>query len=101
MAQVRWTSQALADLESIGDFMARDAPSFAQVFTDRVFEAVKRLEAFPQSGRVVPEFNQDDLREIIFGSYRIVYLVSEEDVNILTVFHSSRLLKPSDLVSDS
>ncbi len=47
MAQVRWTTQALADLEAIGDFIARDAPSFAQVFVDRVFEAVKRLETFP------------------------------------------------------
>lgn len=96
MAKISWTAQALFDLEAIGDFIARDAPSFAQVFVDRVFYAVNRLEAFPKSGRVVPESNRDDLREIIFGSYRIVYLVNEDEVSILTVFHSSRLLKPSD-----
>ncbi len=100
MAQVRWTTQALADLEAIGDFIARDAPSFAQVFVDRVFEAVKRLETFPWSGRIVPESDREDIREIIFGSYRIVYLVNEDEVSILTVFHSARLLKPSDLASD-
>ena len=97
MARVRWSNQALADLEAIGDFIARDAPSVAQVFVERVFTAVTRLEAFPRSGRVVPEIGQEDIREIIFGSYRIVYVISEDEVNILTVFHAARLLRPSDL----
>jgi toxin ParE1/3/4 len=81
----------------MGDFIARDAPSVAQVFVERVFAAIMRLEAFPRSGRIVPEIGQEDIREIIFGSYRIVYAVSEEEVNILTVFHAARLLRPSDL----
>ena len=89
MARVRWSNQALADLEAIGDFMARDAPSVAQVFVERVFAAVMRLEAFPQSGRIVPEIGQEDIRESIFRCYRIVYVVSEEEVNILTVFHAA------------
>jgi len=97
VARVRWSNQALADLEAIGDFIARDAPSVAQVFVERVFTAVKRLEAFPRSGRIVPEISQEDIREIIFGSYRIVYVVSDDEVNILTVFHAARLLRPSDL----
>jgi plasmid stabilization system protein ParE len=99
MAQIRWTVQALADLEAIGDFIARDAPSFAQVFVDRIFEVVERLEVFPRSGRIVPEFAQEDIREIIFGSYRIVYLLNGDRVSILTVFHSSRQLILSDLTS--
>ena len=82
---------------ALGDFIARDAPSVAQVFAERVFEAVKRLEAFPRSGRVVPEIGQENIREIIFGSYRIVYVVSEEEINLLTVFHAARLLRPTDL----
>ena len=43
-----------------------------------MFEAVKRLEIFPRSGRIVPEIGQEDIREILFGSYRIVYVVGEE-----------------------
>lgn len=101
MAIINWTTQALADLEAIGDFIARDAPSFAEVFVDRVFQAVERLENFPLSGRIVPEFGQEYIREIIFGSYRIVYLVGEKEVSILTVFHSSRLLKISDLPNET
>jgi plasmid stabilization system protein ParE len=101
VARIRWSNQALADLEAIGDFIVRDTPSMAQVFVERVFAAVTRLEAFPRSGRVVPEIGQEDLHEIIFGSYRIVYVVSEDEVNILTVFHATRPLRPSDLPGDA
>jgi plasmid stabilization system protein ParE len=93
MARISWTSEALTDLEAIGDFIARDAPSFAQIFVDRVFQSVERLEQFPRSGRVVPEIAQENLREVVFGSYRIVYLLSDDEVNILTVFHSSKQLQ--------
>ena len=97
MARVKWTNQALSDLEAIGDFIARDAPSVGQAFVDRVFEAVQRLETFPYSGRVVPEIGQEDIREIIFGNYRIVYVASQEEVNILMVFHASRPFRSSNL----
>ncbi|MEH1903695.1 MAG: type II toxin-antitoxin system RelE/ParE family toxin [Nostoc sp.] len=100
MAQINWTNQALADLEAIGDFISRDAPSFAQVFVNKVFLSVERLKNFPYSGRIVPEISQDNIREIIFGSYRIVYLVNNDRVNILTIFHSSREIKCSDLSSE-
>jgi addiction module RelE/StbE family toxin len=100
MAQINWTSQALQDLGLIAEFIGRDAPSFAQVIVDRVFESVERLESFPRSGRVVPEINQENIREIIWGSYRIVYLLRQEEVFILTVFHGSRLLSLGTLAKD-
>ena len=68
-----------------------------RVIVDRIFESVERLEAFPLSGRIVPEINQENIREIILGSYRIVYLFKAETVFILTVFHGSKLLKISDI----
>ncbi|QLE56780.1 type II toxin-antitoxin system RelE/ParE family toxin [Nostoc sp. TCL26-01] len=97
MVRINWTNQALTDLAAIGDFIARDAPSFAQVFVNKVFLSVERLENFPSSGRIVPEISQDNIREIIFGSYRIVYLLTDNEVSILTIFHSSRQLNSSDL----
>jgi addiction module RelE/StbE family toxin len=98
MAQINWTSQALQDLELIADFIGRDTSSFAQIIVDRVFESVERLEDFPRSGRIVPEINQENIREIIWGSYRIVYLLRQEEVFILTVFHGSRLLSFATLI---
>ena len=95
MARVRWSNQAFADLEATGD-CARRPECGTGVCRASVY-AVKRLEAFPRSGRMVPVIGQEDIREIIFGSYRIVYVVSDDEVNILTVFHAARLLRSSDL----
>ena len=82
---------------SIRDFIARDAPGYAQVVVDRIFESAERLAEFPLLGRIVPEFEQAELREVILGVYRVVYRVREGEVSILTVFHSARLLGASHL----
>ena len=97
MTALHWTEQALEDLVSIRDFIARDAPGYAQVVVDRIFESAERLAEFPLSGRIVPEFEQAELREVILGVYRVVYRVREGEVSILTVFHSARLLGASHL----
>jgi plasmid stabilization system protein ParE len=57
---------------------------------DKIRRAASRLEAFPLSGRVVPEFRIDALRELIVDGYRIVYTVEQGDVEILVVTHGSR-----------
>lgn len=93
MAQVIWSPQALADVEAIGDFLAREAPRYAQMISDGIFDAVERLEVFPRSGRKVPEIDDDAMREILYRGYRILYVLSglegDEEVKVLTVFHSS------------
>lgn len=91
--RIFWSEQALSDAEEIRDFIARDAPAFADLFVDRISEAVERLSDFPFSGRVVPEFGRPHLREILLGSYRIVYQVGQGAVSIVTVFHTARLLE--------
>jgi toxin ParE1/3/4 len=90
MAEVRWSLTAMSDLRDIEEFVARDSPVYAVRLTDRLVEAVERLETFPLSGRMVPEFERQDLREVIFGSYRVVHLVEEEVVTVLRVVHSAR-----------
>ncbi len=92
MATVRWSAQARKDLESISDYLRDVAPSYAERFEEKVFEATRRLEAFPRSGRVIPEAEEEELREVIYREYRIMYHVdgADEDVLILTVLHSSR-----------
>ena len=92
MARVGWTPQALADLDAICLFIARDAPAMASIFADRVFRATDRLAEHPRSGRIVPELDQDQLREVILGNYRIIYRLLGEDVQVLTVHHGARLL---------
>lgn len=92
MAQVRWTPQALDDLDAICLFIARDAPQVAAVFADRAFCATDRLVDHPRLGRIVPELEIETIREIILGNYRIIYRIREDEVQIVTVHHGARLL---------
>ena len=92
MAEVTWTQQALDDLEAVCLYIARDAPGYATVFAERAFRAVAHLEEFPRSGRIVPEIRHDDIREVILQSYRIIYRVRPDEVEILTIHHGARLL---------
>lgn len=75
MAEIRWTVQALDDVEAIANYIARDSAHYAQFFATKIFDAVKRIEIFPESGRVVSEINQQDIREILLGNYRIIYRI--------------------------
>ena len=90
MAQVHWTSRAELDLRDIEDFIARDSVSYAVLLVDRLIQAVEKLSDFPRMGRVVPEFERDDLRELLYRKYRIVYTVRGEDVTVLRVVHGAR-----------
>ena len=94
MVKVEWTDFALENLIAIGDYIERDSYFYAQRMVNSLFDSVDILEQHPLAGRVVPEFNNRVIRELIRGSYRIVYkLVSKTDIDIVTVHHSARLLK--------
>jgi addiction module RelE/StbE family toxin len=91
MTPIRWTPQAVADLEAIREYVARDSEHYAAHLVERLFASVDHLSAFPQAGRLVPEFERPDLREVILGSYRVVYRLRSAQVEVLTVFHGARL----------
>ncbi|MCG2591097.1 type II toxin-antitoxin system RelE/ParE family toxin [Rhodohalobacter sulfatireducens] len=91
MAQIRWTPQSLDDIEHIAEYIARDSQVYSSIQTQRFFEAVKILEDQIRAGRVVPEMNDDSIREVLLGYYRIIYrVVNENQADILTVHHSRR-----------
>jgi addiction module RelE/StbE family toxin len=92
VTQVRWTEQAVADLQSIREFIERDSPRYGRLVAERLFDATERLELFPRSGRIVPELERDDIRELIVGDYRLVYRLEADLAVLLTVFRGSRLL---------
>ena len=93
MARIRWTPQALDDVDAICEYIARDAPRTAKRFGQRLFQTVEPLERSPLSGQIVPERGQSDIREIRLKRYRIIYRVLDDDtLEILTVHHGSRLL---------
>ena len=89
MTQVRWTEQAAQNLEDLKTFISQDSPAYALAIVSRLYQAVSQLEAFPDSGRIVPERGQAEIRELVRPPYRIVYRRSPDVVEILVVFRSS------------
>ena len=87
-----WTRQAREDLRAIRAHIARDAPATATAYVRKLRASVERLRQFPFSGEVVPEMGREDLREVLQGNYRLIYRVSEMRLDILAVYHGSRIL---------
>ena len=96
MVKINWTNLAIQDLEDIADYVSKDSIRYAELTLQRLFEAVDILLTHPKAGRIVPEFNKEELRELIRGNYRIVYrILNRSRIDILTVHHSARLLSNS------
>jgi addiction module RelE/StbE family toxin len=95
MVKLIWTNQAINDLGDIGDYIAENSEKYAKLTVKKLFERPDIvLKTFPKAGRIVLEKNEENLRELIEGNYRIIYeIVSEDLLNILTVYHSARDLK--------
>lgn len=95
--RVVWSETATNDLDDIGAYIGRSSPHYAAVVVSRIILAVGRLADFPESGRVVPELGDKAVREVIHGSYRIVYELRSGAVEVVTVFQGSRLFPPATL----
>ena len=93
MVKVVWTDLAIEDLKSIHEYISKDSKFYADRFVTKLITRVDQLENYPQSGRMVPEFGKDDIRELIEGNYRIIFKVKEGHIGIIRVHHSARLLK--------
>ncbi len=90
--EIRWSPRAASDVEDIYAYIARDSEHYAAIFASQVLEIVRAIPTFPRSGRVVPEYRDNNLREKLFGNYRIVYRLREDVVEIVAIHHGARLL---------
>lgn len=92
MVNVKWTKNALEELDGIASYISRDSPKYANILVKQIFEMASHLHQFPKLSRKVPEYNNPNLREILYKSYRIVYLIKKEQLEIISVIHGSRKL---------
>ena len=91
---VIWSITALKELRTIQKYLAKHAsPEAATRVTKQITTATRRLEDFPDSGRVVPEVNRTELKELLVSSYRVIYRRSFEDTEILRIVHTRRNLR--------
>lgn len=89
---VRWSKRALDDLDAIGHHIAADNPTAAVAWVARLYRRAENAAHHPLAGRIVPEFGDRSLREVIERRYRIVYRVLDDDILIITVFEGHKLL---------
>jgi toxin ParE1/3/4 len=97
VTRVVWTQPARDDLREIWEHIAADSGRYARQVSGRLVDAVGRLRTYPLSGRIVPELNRPELREVIQGNYRVVYRTTPEAVEVLAVVHTSRDFPPRKL----
>jgi toxin ParE1/3/4 len=91
--KVIWLRAALTDLEGIGNLIASNSPTYAAVVVNKLYDSTQDLALFPRMGRRVPEWDDDNYRERIVYSYRVIYrIVSDERIELLGFIHGARLL---------
>ena len=94
MARLIWSPQAIADLESICEYIALDSDRYAKVFAQRIIAVVESIPRQPLLGAVVPEYRHESLRERRFQNYRIIYRATSERIEVVSICHAARLLPP-------
>ena len=94
MGKVIWTEKAVSHLQSIYDYIAHDSHIYASRFIKVLIKQTKILETFPKTGRIVPELSSNNIREIIYNNYRIVYRIENSNrPEILAIMQGSQLLE--------
>ena len=96
---LEWSPLALERVSEIASYIALDKPSAAETWVDGLFESVERLKSYPKSGRKVPEVGLERIREIVYGTYRVIYGVDERagKISVLTVRRGSEMLRAEEL----
>lgn len=98
---VKWTDHALVQLRHIHDYIAQDSPLYARRFSESLVRKTIGLDELPRRGRMVPELNEEAVRELSFHSYRILYEIKPDSlIEVLAVIHKRRDLQPENILSE-
>ena len=91
--RIVWSSRAAQDVDSITDYIAADSPAYAGVVLKNIVLQTRILARFPRTGRKVPEFDDENIRELVVYSYRIIYRLQQDEALIVAVIHGKRVLQ--------
>jgi addiction module RelE/StbE family toxin len=90
--KVYWTLNAIKHLTNIYEYIAINSPTYARRMVDRITRRSEQISTQPLSGRKVPEYEAEDIRELIEKPYRIIYRVKQDQIDVLAVIHGAQLL---------
>lgn len=94
---ILWSPLALERVTEIATYIAQDNFSASTKWVETLFNKVHLLEFSPKSGRMVPETQREDIRELIYGNYRIIYRIEEKQISVLTVRHGRQILPVEEI----
>jgi addiction module RelE/StbE family toxin len=97
--KIIWSPLAVDRSSEIADYIAQDKPSAAEKWINAVFSKVEQLKSSPEIGRIVPELNNTQFREIIYGNYRIIYRIEKKQISILTIRHGKQILPINEIMA--
>jgi toxin ParE1/3/4 len=87
---VHWTDTARQHLDAIHRYIAHDSPAYAKRMVDRLTRRSRQIAEFPLSGRMIPEYEMTQIREVVEGSYRIIYYIKPGQIDVLAVIHGAQ-----------
>ena len=90
--RIKWSPKAIQSFEEICNYISKDSEYYASIFAKKINAIVKEIPRFPKLGRIVPEYQEENLRENIFQSYRIVYRLKADIVEIVVISHGAKQL---------
>lgn len=90
MVDLKWSELAINDLEEIISYISSDSEDHAKLFAAKIIRAVEKTSVFPYSGRVVPELNNEQIRENIVQNIRVIYRIKDNTMEVIRVLHSAR-----------
>ncbi|MGA8489934.1 MAG: type II toxin-antitoxin system RelE/ParE family toxin [Terriglobales bacterium] len=91
--RIVWSRRAVEDLDTLTDYIAADSPAYAGVVLKNIVNQTRILKRFPRAGRKVPEFDDENVRELVVYSYRIIYRLQDDEALIVAVIHGKRILQ--------
>ncbi len=94
--KVVWTRNAIEHLASIYGYIAANSPGYARRMVDKITRRSMQIADMPFSGRKVPEYEAEDIRELIEYPYRVIYRIKAGQIDVLAVIHGARQL-PDDI----
>jgi plasmid stabilization system protein ParE len=87
-----WSTNALNDLVRLGEYISNDNAGAANRFVSRLWNRAKTIKNHPRLGRKVPETDREDIRELIEGNHRIIYIVADKAITVIAVVEGHRIL---------
>jgi toxin ParE1/3/4 len=91
--KVLWTKNAIKHLANIYEYIAANSPAYAKRMVDKITRRSVQIADLPYSGRKVPEYEADDVRELIEYPYRVIYRIKTGQIDVLAVIHGARQLQ--------